>query len=83
MSERSPGGDAEMAILEPNRPPEQPEPSCELIDRTAVQYFFNGLADDRRAAVRVHLDRCPRCRRKLTLFAAAWTDRRVEPDRSG
>jgi hypothetical protein len=72
-----------MAILEPTGLPERPGLSCAMTDRAAVQYFFNGLPDDRRAAVRVHLDRCSRCRRKLTLFAAAWTGCRVKPDRSG
>jgi hypothetical protein len=46
--------------------------SCAAADREAIRYYFNGLPKRRKEAVRAHLAECPRCRRKLEAFEAAW-----------
>jgi hypothetical protein len=54
------------------------------VDREALRYFFNGLPQSRREAIRGHLAGCPRCRRKLQVFEAVWVRKggRKRPDRA-
>jgi hypothetical protein len=46
--------------------------SCKFVDESAVRCFFAGAGDTTKAAVELHLSACPRCRRKLHLFARVW-----------
>jgi len=48
--------------------------SCQVVDREAVRYFFNGLPKDQTEVIRVHLRECPRCRGRLKVFESAWVD---------
>jgi hypothetical protein len=42
------------------------------VDRQAIRYFFNGLAEGRSESIRSHLAMCPRCRSKLEILARIW-----------
>jgi hypothetical protein len=46
--------------------------SCDFVDKVAVRCFFAAAVDDTKTAVEQHLADCPRCRRKLELFARVW-----------
>jgi hypothetical protein len=45
---------------------------CEVVDRLAVRYFFNGLPRGQHEALRRHFLGCPRCLKKLKVFGRAW-----------
>jgi Putative zinc-finger len=70
-SGRSPGGTA-VSVPESRQFRARQDVSCRDVDREAIRYFFNGLAKERREAIGAHLAQCPRCRRKLEVFARLW-----------
>jgi hypothetical protein len=72
-----------VSVPESRRSPARQEVSCRDVDGEAIRYFFNGLPKERRDEVQTHLAQCPRCRRKLDLFAHLWARTRERGPRQG